>query len=86
MKIYVISKLNKFFEPNYDVSVENKVIADKSKAFELFNKLIEESRALFSKDGVYTEELINGRYFEINDADNINGVEIYIEEVEVDCK
>lgn len=86
MKIYVISKLNKFFEPNYDVSVENKVIAEKSKAFELFNKLIEESRALFSKDGVYTEELINGSYFEINDADNINGVEIYIEEVEVDCK
>ena len=86
MKMYIVSKLNKFFEPNYDVSVENKVIADKTKAFELFNKLIEEVRELFSKDGVYTEDLINGTYFEINDAENINGVEIYIEEIEVDCK
>ena len=84
MKIYIVSKLNKFFEPNYDVSVENKVIADKTNAFELFNKLIDKARELFSKDGVYSEELINGNYFEINDAENINGVEIYIEEVEVD--
>lgn len=86
MKIYVVSKLNKFYEPNYDVSIENKIVADKNEAFKLFNKLIKEARDLFSKNISYNEDLINGTFFEIKDNNYINGLEIYLEELEVDCK